>query len=359
MNDGYARLNIGKKKYLYCSMSKFAERFKKDWIYHLLIWLVLIVPTSVGSTYLLRTSITLYWINMLLQVGAVMLVIYANFSLLIPLFYKKKKWILYCAGLLLLLGIHLVKSYYWGSYMAKRMGYKDDFNLELLFYIFDFARNIIISFLLYSLREKFYTEKKMDQVQLENLKTEINYLKAQINPHFLFNTLNNLYGMSLQQSEKTPEVIMRLSKMMDYMLYDSDDSKVYLVKDIENLENYISLENIRQGNNARINYTKEGDPKEQKIVPLLFLPLVENGFKHGVNELIKGAFLNIHLHVKPGSATMMVKNNYKTKTETDQRNGIGLTNLRRRLELFYPGKHLLTINQTPESYEAQLTIHFA
>jgi two-component system, LytTR family, sensor kinase len=342
-------------------MLKFNERFKKDWVYHVFFWLVVIIPQGVNSVYILRNSTSLYWVNMLVRVGVVLVIIYGNFSILIPHFYKTKRWLAYYTGLLLLLGIFMLQSYFWGGYMAKQMQYKDDFALEFWFYFFEFARNIVISFLLYGLREKFYQEKKMDQVQLEKLTTEINYLKAQINPHFLFNTLNNLYGMALQKSDKTPEVIMRLSKMMDYMLYDSDDAKVYLVKDIENLENYISLENIRQGNNAQINYTKVGLAQEQKIVPLLFLPLVENGFKHGVNELIKGAFLDVHLKIAATSATIMVKNNYKVKTteEEEKRTGIGLANLHRRLELFYPGKHLLNIRQSADDYEAQLTIHFA
>lgn len=342
-------------------MSKFSERFKKDWVYHVLLWSVLIIPEGVGSAYIFRTSITLYWFNILVKAGILLLIIYGNFSILIPHFYKSKKWLAYYTGILLLLGLYMLQSYFWGKYKAKVLGYDDDFAMEFWFYFFEFARNIVISFLLYGLREKFYQEKKMDQIQLEKLSTEINYLKAQINPHFLFNTLNNLYGMALHKSEKTPEVIMRLSKMMDYMLYDSDDAKVYLVKDIENLENYISLENIRQGNNAIINYTKEGVAQEQKIVPLLFLPLVENGFKHGVNELIQGAFLDVHLTITATSATILVKNNYKSKTvaEEEQRSGIGLTNLWRRLELFYPGKHLLNINQLADAYEAQLTIHFA
>lgn len=342
-------------------MSTFSERFRKDWVYHLLIWLVLIVPQTVGSTYILEKSVPLFWLNTLVKDGTVLLIIYGNFSILIPYFYKKRKLFAYFLGFATLLAIHMLQSYYWNGYMAKQLNGRDYFWIEFWFYTFDFARNIVISFLLYSLREKFHQEKKMNQVQLEKITTEINYLKAQINPHFLFNTLNNLYGMALQKSDKTPEVIMKLSKMMDYMLYDTDDSKVYLVKDIENLENYIALEKIRQGNNAYIKYSREGEADEQKIVPLLFLPLVENGFKHGVNELIKGAFLKIRLNISGNSVTLMVKNNYKTKTGDTivQRTGIGLTNLRRRLDLFYPGKHLLTVNQSDTTYEAQLTIHLS
>lgn len=341
-------------------MSKFSERFKKDGIYHLLIWLLLVIPNSLGSNYLLSRSTSLYLWNMLIKDGIVLLIIYVNFFFLIPKFYKNRKWVLYIAGFLVLAYIFMLQAYYWGKYMAQVIGYKDEFWVEAWFYFFDFLRNIVISFLLYGLREKFFQEKQMGQIKLEKLTTEVNYLKAQINPHFLFNTLNNLYGMALQKSDKTPEVIMRLSKMMDYMLYDTDDSKVYLIKDIENLENYISLENIRQGNNAVIKYTREGEAGEQKIVPLLFLPLVENGFKHGVNEMIKGAYLDVQLTISGSSVIFLVRNNYKVRNEPGdevKRIGIGLTNLRRRLELFYPGKHLLTVNQTAFAYEAQLTIY--
>ena len=339
-------------------MTGFHERFKKDWVYHLLIWLVLLLPHGISSTSLLNKGVSLYLWNMLIRDGLVLVVIYGNFLFLIPFFYKKRKWFLFSVGTLLLLGLFLVQAKYWGGYIAKQYGYKESFLQELPFYIFDYARNVIIAFLLFGLREKFRQEKKMNQVQLEKLTTEINYLRAQINPHFLFNTLNNLYGMALKKSEKMPEIILRLSKMMDYMLYDSDETLVYLVKDIENLENYISLERIRQGNNAVINYSLEGSPGDRKIAPLLFLPLVENGFKHGVNELIKEAYLDIHLTITTNDISLSVKNNFKLKKEPlpEQRGGIGLANLQRRLELFYPGKHRLQVQQTDTLYDVQLQI---
>jgi two-component system, LytTR family, sensor kinase len=343
-------------------MAIFGERFKKDLAYHLLIWLLLIIPQGVGSVYLLNKSTSLYLWNTLIKDGLVLIIIYGNFFYLIPALYKKKKWVLYYAIVAVLAVLFLAVTYYWSNYVSSKMGREEDYNaLELLFVFFDFARNMVISFLLYSLREKFDQEKQMDQVQLEKLTTEINYLRAQINPHFLFNTLNNLYGMALQKSDRTPETILRLSKMMDYMLYDSDEPKVYLVKDLENLDNYIALERIRQGNNAVIKYTVEGEVTNQKVVPLLFLPLIENGFKHGVNELMKEAYLDIHLRITATDATLTVKNNYKSKTDTTpaQRGGIGLVNLERRLELFYPGKHQLSVRQTDSSYDVQLNIRFA
>ena len=344
-------------------MRLFGPRFKKDLVYHLLIWLLLIVPAVIGGSYILEKNATLYLLNVLVKSGLVLAIIYSNFFYLIPRLYKRKKWLLYFSIVAVQAGLFLLANYYWNTYLYAAMKMKEMFSpIELLFSFFEFTRNMVIAFLLYGLREKFDQEKKMDQVQLEKLTTEINYLRAQVNPHFLFNTLNNLYGMSLQKSDKTPETILRLSKMMDYMLYDSDEPMVYLVKDLENLDNYISLERIRQGNNAVINYRVEGQVTHQKIVPLLFLPLVENGFKHGVNELMKEAYLDILLTITPAEATLTVKNNYKPKTsgtEPVQRNGIGLVNLKRRLELFYPGKHQLSVRQTGSLYDIQLNIRFA
>src|SRR5688572_17661781 len=130
-------------------MSKTAERFRKDWVYHVLIWLLLVIPQGVGSVYILKTSTSLYIWNMLVKDGIVLLIIYVNFFYLIPYYYKNKKWLSYYTGLLLLLAIYLVQAYYWGTHMAEKLGYRDDFMLEFWFYIFDFARNIVISFLLY------------------------------------------------------------------------------------------------------------------------------------------------------------------------------------------------------------------
>jgi LytS/YehU family sensor histidine kinase len=192
---------------------------------------------------------------------------------------------------------------------------------------------------------------------LEKLRAEVNYLRAQINPHFLFNTLNNLYGLALQQSGKTPELIIRLSRMMDYMLYEVEGTKVLLQKDLDNLLNYIEMERIRQGNNAVIHYGVEGKITNQLIEPLLFLPLVENAFKHGVNQIIDGAYLEVRLKLREDGLTFTVKNNYKTSKDRKQlHQSLGLSNLRKRLELFYPQRHLLEIYDDSVNYHVKLEI---
>jgi LytS/YehU family sensor histidine kinase len=212
---------------------------------------------------------------------------------------------------------------------------------------------------LYNLQEKTEQQQKMDEIQVEKLKTEVNYLRAQINPHFLFNTLNNIYALSLEKSDKTPEIIMRLSKMMDYMLYESDELLVPLKNEVENLDNYVTIERLRQGNNGKINYTVKGEITDQRIVPLIFLPLIENGFKHGINQIIRAAFLDINLTISRDHIELSVINNFRPEAVTSRdRNGIGLQNLTKRLELFYPGKYKLELKQEMGIYDVHLNISF-
>ncbi len=328
-------------------------------VYHLLVFMLLVVPHAIYTNYILRKDLMLYLLNILVNDGLLLSIIYINLYYLIPVFHKKKKYPTYFILLGLLVGIFIYASYLMAGLIQKTLKFMEE---PIFYFIVSTTVNIVqyllISFFLYNLKEKIEQKKRMDDVQLENLKTEINYLRAQINPHFLFNTLNNLYGLALERSDKTPELIMRLSKMMDYMLYESEDAMVYLKKDIENITNYIEMEKIRQGNNAVIGFSSEGSVSTQKIVPLLLLPLIENGFKHGINKQIRDAYLDIHIQVNTDSVILKVENNYKlTESESiDGRNGIGLNNLKRRLQLFYPGKHELIISQNENKFKASLKI---
>jgi two-component system LytT family sensor kinase len=142
---------------------------------------------------------------------------------------------------------------------------------------------------------------------------------------------------------------------MDYMLYESDDALGYLYKDIENLEDYIGLERIRQGNEARIDFRVTGITASQRIVPLLLLPLVENGFKHGIHSQIHDAWLEVDLQVDKHAVELSVVNSFRSTGENG-RSGIGLVNLKRRLELFYPGKHSLETARSENEFSATLKI---
>ena len=196
----------------------------------------------------------------------------------------------------------------------------------------------------------------------ERLTAELNFLKAQINPHFLFNTLNNLYYLAYTQSSNTTEVIAKLSQMMRYMIYDSNYPLVPLSKEIEYMENYISLERLRLNDEIPIKFVREGgNSQEFLIAPLIFITFLENAFKHGVSNNHPKAWVNISIRIQGKECVYKVQNSKLpfTKPEAEEKSGIGLQNVKRRLELSYPGKHRLTVENLQDSYSVQLNIEIS
>lgn len=295
-----------------------------------------------------------------MQNGVMLALIYINLLLLIPALYAKNRKVLYFITITALITAQAIFTAYWDRYLYVDLLHymkPEEYELgtEMPFYFFNSIQFVVISFLLNAASERYIQKKQMDELQVAKLNTEVNYLKAQINPHFLFNTLNNLYGLSLEKSDKTPASIMMLSKMMDYMLYETSEGKVSLAKDIDNIENYIGLERLRQGNNAAINYQKSGEEGDHRIVPLLMLPLVENAFKHGVSQQIKGAYVDIRVEIDNKKLRLVVENNFAEKGDIKS-HGIGLENLKKRLEFHYPGRSALNISKSNNVHRAMLEI---
>jgi LytS/YehU family sensor histidine kinase len=208
----------------------------------------------------------------------------------------------------------------------------------------------------------FEFEAKQKSVENERLTAELNFLKSQINPHFLFNTLNNLYYLAYSQSANTTEVIAKLSQMMRYMIYDSNYPLVPLSKEIEYMENYISLERLRLNDQIPIKFTLEGgNPQDFLIAPLIFITFLENAFKHGVINNHPEAWVNISIQIKGTECVYRVENSKIpfSKPEAEHKSGIGLQNVKRRLELSYPGKHSLTVENRKDRYSVQLNIQLS
>jgi two-component system, LytTR family, sensor kinase len=339
-------------------MNRYREYLRSEAAYHILIWALLIIPHGFFSYPLLeRFGATKYIANLLVTDGLLLVIVYLNVFYLIQKFYKARQYLTYYFILIILIGIYIYAAIALEDFIMPRTRPGQAMFYAILVNFFNVARYCVIAFLFYDLQEKFDQGKQLDQIKIEKVNTEINYLRAQINPHFLFNTLNNMYGLALEKSEKTPEVILKLSKIMDYMLFELDGTKVPLEKDIENLENYIELERIRQGNNAKIVFSMSGTMNNQMIEPLLLLPLVENAFKHGVNKIIEGAYLEIKLNVEGNGIRFEVTNNYRqSASEKQMHSSIGLTNLRKRLELFYPNHFTLTIKDDSANYHVMLTL---
>jgi hypothetical protein len=188
---------------------------------------------------------------------------------------------------------------------------------------------------------------------------ELNFLKGQIHPHFLFNTLNNLYALTLKQSPQSPDVVLGLSNILRYMLYECDIESVLLKRDVEILQNYVKLEKIRYEERLDLNFSISGRLDHHRIPPLLMLPLVENAFKHGASETIDEAWINIDLQIKAHKLKFKVSNS-KPVTQPENRikhfGKIGLSNVKKRLEILYPGAHKLTVFDEEEIFVAILEI---
>ncbi len=201
-------------------------------------------------------------------------------------------------------------------------------------------------------------EKK--ELETQTIQSELNFLKSQINPHFLFNTLNSLYALTLKKSPEAPEIVIKLSEMMRYMLYECNEKWVPLTKEVNYLKNYIDLEKLRQAKPTTIHFDIEGDIENQKIAPLLFIPFIENCFKHGINQSIDDGFINIKMVVNQSKLEFQVensKNEKKPSQQTVRSGGIGLINVKRRLELIYAKEYLLDIKETPNIYIVTLKIN--
>lgn len=199
----------------------------------------------------------------------------------------------------------------------------------------------------------FAYQQTAQHLKEEKLHAELKFLKAQIHPHFLFNTLNNLYALTLKKSESAPDVVLRLSDLLNYMLYECNATWVHLKKEVELLGNYIELEKIRYGSRLDIVYKIRGDLDDKMIAPMLILPFVENSFKHGVSEETHGAWVSIDITVANDEMVLKVdnsKSNFRSEDAQDYRAGIGLNNVKRRLELLYPNNHELKTIESDDTY---------
>lgn len=199
-------------------------------------------------------------------------------------------------------------------------------------------------------------ERRTELLEKEKLKAELSYLRSQINPHFFFNTLNNLYGLAQEKSDKTAEVVMKLSILMNYILYEADQEQVPLSKEVEYIKNYIELEEIRYGNRFESSLIVQGDLSSLQIAPLLLLPFVENSFKHGVNRESEGAWISIKLTYKDNQLDFSISNSLLTEDNPQASGGLGLNNVVKRLNLLYPSKHQLVYGPEGDTYKVQLTI---
>ncbi len=204
-------------------------------------------------------------------------------------------------------------------------------------------------------REWYVQEKERKEMEKQQLVSELSFLKSQVNPHFLFNSLNGIYALAIKKSDKTPEAVLQLSDLMRHMLYESDKEKVALEKETEYLKNYIQLQKLRLPPEVQVNFQVEGELQGKTIAPMLFIPFVENAFKHGVDTA--GGNIQIKLQLKGNTLSFDMINRISKAQNKDAVSGIGLANVRKRLDLLYPNRYKLEHKETNGNFVVHLHLN--
>ena len=295
-----------------------------------------------------------------------MLVYYPLRFWMIPeLYYKRKKVVF---GLLLLLHIVLVYIIYWrlmlwvlsgtGFYQEGRpFEYAREFLIRSLRFL---SPSVLLLVWEYQHNRKLHLSR-IRELEKEKLNTEIKYLKAQINPHFLFNTLNNLYSFVITKSPKAHDLIDRLTGILDYVLIKSQQDVVPLQSEVQTIGHYLELEKVRYGERLQVAYYTEGI-KDQPISPLILLSIIENAFKHGASGDIDQPHIKVHITAQKEQIDCEVwntKSKYTGEINDEYKKGIGLTNIRRQLDLIYPNCHKINIQDQLDFFKVNLTLNTA
>ncbi len=301
----------------------------------------------------------------------VVYIIVLNFILFeytIPFVLKKRKIIISNIVLgILLLWIHLI-FYAYGSYAWRLLGIQ--FHIYTALRTFASLSAALENQMAYSTGSIFFfgitrhifhylkLKQSSQQLRIEKQEAELNYLRSQTNPHFLFNTLNNIYSLARDKSEMAPESILRLSKILRFMLYETGGKYIAIEQELKIISDYIALEKLRYDDSLLVNFNHDIEDMKQALPPLLLIPLVENAFKHGVSETRHRPFVDIHLSVKQRQLSFVVKNSADVSGEDNIKENIGLSNLRRQLELLYK-EYNLVVEQDKSIFTSTLKINLA
>ena len=302
-----------------------------------------------------------FFLFVVLKTLVQVILVYANLLVLYPLLFKRKKYFLYVLVVLL---ITLIAGYgntrVEGNILHLTFKGQQDYFFYFISQFGMAGRYVIISFLLQITVDYYLQKELIKKIELEKTTAELNFLKAQVNPHFLFNTLNNLYALILEKSDKSGEAVLKLADIMKYILAEGKENKVMLQKEIDLLYNYTELERLRKPE-AEIIFHTSGNTSNHFITPLLLLPLVENAFKYGLNSVSKNGFVRINIVAETGMLYVTVENNVPPINNNNALKslGLGIENVNRRLEMLYPGNNVFKIENKIDSYFVQLKIQLS
>jgi len=340
---------------------KFFSEFRIPIRYHLLFWLIYFI----FNFFRFATINNDYWYSLksnLIEFPLNIIITYFTIYYLIPKFILKKKYLefflLFTFSLALFyltrtgLNYILVSENIW----PEAQGNQEPFTVIHVVELVIGAIYVIALVSAIKLTYDWVNEKKRnDDLQRMQLETELNFLKSQIQPHFFFNTLNNLYALVIKNSPKAPNVVMKLSEIMQYVLYEVKEPKISLMKSINYLYSYLELEKLRYGERVKSDISIEGDIDDIEIPPLLFLPFLENCFKHGTNHQTD-INVNIAFVVKDNFLFFTVENDFVKNDDTATKHGIGIENTKRRLQLLYGSSYSLKTRSKGNIYTVNLKL---
>jgi sensor histidine kinase YesM len=296
-----------------------------------------------------------------------LLAVYVNLHALMPLLLFRRRLVAYLAMLTGLLALCAGLQYFLAKQLLLPLFFPGVQTGEGLFSLANTVRyaasctSILVFTGAIRVVAHYFSEKnRAEELQTRQIQSELQQLKAQLNPHFLFNTLNNLYGLALERSEKTPGLLLRLSDIMSYLLHDAGAAELPVEKEIAMLRDLIELEKLRYGNRATVTLKVTGSVGGLQIPPLLLLPFVENAFKHGGSE--QGILVvEARLIMEGNTLQFRIENNRSTEGEDrfKKTSGIGLHNVRERLQRLYPGRYTLQVNQDPAKFTVTLNINLS
>lgn len=332
------------------------RRFKLD---HLLGWLVLF-----GGWHFFRYQDyprDTGWLITALKVADLALMVYITNYLLIPRLLYKKKYVLFgITFLLVVTGFSFLKMYLEGQIMNRHSLFFTNFKAR-------FYDNVIPHILLVSTGAAFKllidyarAQRRLGEVSKEKSEAELNFLKSQINPHFLFNSLNSIYFMIDKHNTAARQTLLQFSDLLRYQLYDCNADTIEIEKEIAYLQDFIRLQQLRKDQQYEVNVQVQPEVKGFRITPLLLIPFVENAFKHISHHSNQRNFVHVTMAKENGSFLFMVENSKEAHhRSTEPPGGIGLSNVKRRLELLYPRKYELQIDNNDATFKVALNLHLS
>lgn len=350
----------------------YRDRTVKNLIFHILFWVAYLALNALVLSHfyeppgqsLFADTLILSLKFQVVELPGKLILVYTNLFFLLPWFLLRQKYWSYLTLLILsFILVRYIQQFFVAFVMLPLMFPKIVIGEEM----FSWGRFVQYSAGAFSLLiftsalklmyDHHLNSKKIQEIEKRQLSTELQLLKTQLNPHFFFNTLNNLYGLALENSSKTADMILRLSEMMNYVLYEAQNKLVLVERELEVLKNYIELEKMRYSDQVEISFTQQGDFAATKIPPLLLVPFLENAFKHGLRGPQGKNWLRIEVN-RSDKQFLFVAENSKNGQDPKQSadRGIGLVNVKRRLEILFPNAHTLNLVNTDDRYRAELTI---